>query len=398
MINNSSQHILTVLFISLLMLLSNGCSERESIMIDAELDSSEPVLVAHGMIEEGANAYINLSYTRDTDNTEPIYVENALVTLSVSDGNSEVLDYKGNGLYEGSTILGEINKSYTLEIRIDDRTWSATSTIFPHLVIETAYAEIVSGGLLKGGKGGKDAGDKDSGGKNTSGKGEASGKDDGGNGLYYTPVWHVADDPNTRDYFLFRFFINDTYVPELTWDYDDGRGINTAGYHALIHPRLFLPLTDRLVIKASRIDLPTYHFYNQFERLIVSQGATGAITPYNPASNFGDGVVGYFMAISSVSFEIVPEGVSNVPTNVTATAGTGEITISWDSVDGADGYSIFWVAATGGKKEAEKEITGISSSPYTHTGIEKGVTYYYRVAAHFGTEVYSSDWVSATPN
>jgi hypothetical protein len=57
--------------------------------------------------------------------------------------------------------------------------------------------------------------------------------------------------------------------------------------------------------KASRIDLPTYKFYNQFERLIVSGGATGAITPYNPASNFGEGVVGYFMAISSVSVEIV---------------------------------------------------------------------------------------------
>ena len=421
MINHNSGYISAVLLISLLTLLGNGCSERESFVIDAELDSSDPILVAHGMIEEDANAYINLSHTRDVDDAEPVYIENALVTLSVSDGNSEVLDYVGSGLYEGDTIIGEVDKSYTLEIRIDDRTWSATSTILSHLVIDTAYAEIVSGG--KGGSGSKDAGGentsgkgetsggkdgnggKDTGGENTSGKGETSGKDDGGQGSYYTPVWHVADDPNTRDYFLFRFFINGTYAPTLTWDYDDGRGINTSGYHALIHPRLFLPLTDTLVIKASRIDLPTYHFYNQFERLIVSGGATGAITPYNPASNFGEGVVGYFMAISSVSVEIVPEGPGSTPTpgntprNVTVTAGTGEITISWDSVDGADSYSISWVVAHGdGSKEEEKVITGILSSPYTHRGLQKGVTYYYRVAANIGTEVYVSGWVSATPN
>ena len=308
MISNSNKCILVVLFVSLLTLLSNGCSDRETIVIDPDLNSSDPVLVAHGMIEEGDNAYIDLSYTRNMDRSEPVYVENALVTLSVSDGNGEVLDYKGNGLYEGSTILGEIGKSYTLEIQIEDKTWSATSTIYPHLVIQEAYAEIVSGG--KGETGGKDTGGKDSGGKDTGGKGETSGK--GGSwGIYYTPVWHVADDPDTRDYFLFRFFINDRYVPELTWDYDDGRGINTEGYHALIHPRLYLPLTDKLVIKASRIDLPTYKFYNQFERLIVSKGATGSITPYNPASNFGEDVVGHFVAISSVSAEIVPE--VNVP-------------------------------------------------------------------------------------
>lgn len=376
MISNRNQYILMLLFIWLIALLVNGCSERESILIDPDLNSSDPTLVAHGMIEEGDNAYINLSYTRDMDSSEPVYVENALVTLSVSDGNSEVLDYKGNGLYEGSAIIGEIGKSYTLEIQIDNRTWSATSTIYPHLVILEARAEIV------GGAGGKSSGDKNTG------------------VTQYTPVWHVADDPDTRDYFLFRFFINDEYVPELTWDYDDGRGINTNGYHALIHPRLYLSLTDTLTIKASRIDLQTYKFYNQFERLIVYGGKTGGITPYNPSSNFGEGVVGYFMAISSASVEIVPDtSISEyVPTNVTAIAGNGQITISWNPVDSADSYSIFYIAAKDGKKEQESEIAGIASPPYIHRELERGVTYYYRVAANIGTEAYSSGWVSATLN
>ncbi len=34
-------------------------------------------------------------------------------------------------------------------------------------------------------------------------------------------------------------------------------------------------------------------------------GWTGAVTPYNPGSNFGNGVVGYFRALSSTIAEIV---------------------------------------------------------------------------------------------
>ena len=82
-------------------------------------------------------------------------------------------------------------------------------------------------------------------------------------------------------------------------------------------------------------------------------------------------------------------------------AGAGEITILWDAVDGADGHIIYWatkpgITSTGSKMiyDAKKGLT----SPYTHTGLSSGVTYYYKVGAFWGKEIVLSEEVSATAN
>jgi len=94
-----------------------------------------------------------------------------------------------------------------------------------------------------------------------------------------------------------------------------------------------------------------------------------------------------------------PDG--NAPTNVTATAGDGEITISWDVVDEADGHIIYWSTKPGITSAKSKMINDAKNelrSPYTHTKLDKGVTYYYRVGAYWGKEVVLSEEVSAIAN
>jgi len=91
----------------------------------------------------------------------------------------------------------------------------------------------------------------------------------------------------------------------------------------------------------------------------------------------------------------------DAPTNVTATAGKGEIVITWYAVDGAGGHLIYWGTKPGVTSDGKSNIIYESktelSSPYTHTGLDTGVTYYYKVAAFIGKEVYLSEEVSATP-
>ena len=88
------------------------------------------------------------------------------------------------------------------------------------------------------------------------------------------------------------------------------------------------------------------------------------------------------------------------PTNVSATAGDEEVTISWDSVSGTTSYNIYWDYSSGVSKDTyERKIGGITETSYTHTGLSNGTTYYYVVTAEnsYG-ESDESDEVSATPS
>jgi len=94
-----------------------------------------------------------------------------------------------------------------------------------------------------------------------------------------------------------------------------------------------------------------------------------------------------------------------IPQNVTVTAGTGEIIIEWDEAeDKGDDYLIYWKNKPGIIGDSKTENMIISSnksapliSPYTHSGLDKNLTYYYRVATLIGKNVYLSEEVSAIP-
>lgn len=87
---------------------------------------------------------------------------------------------------------------------------------------------------------------------------------------------------------------------------------------------------------------------------------------------------------------VAPEGVS-------ATAGTGAVTVQWDSVAGATSYDLYWSNSAALTKDTATRIPGVSS-PYVHSGLTDNLTYYYFVTAVSGVyESPASQTVSATP-
>lgn len=87
----------------------------------------------------------------------------------------------------------------------------------------------------------------------------------------------------------------------------------------------------------------------------------------------------------------------SAPTGVSATAGNGQATISWNTVSGATSYNIYWSTTSGVTKTNGTKITG-ATSPYSHTGLTNGTTYYYIVTAvNSSGESVESAQVSATP-
>lgn len=92
------------------------------------------------------------------------------------------------------------------------------------------------------------------------------------------------------------------------------------------------------------------------------------------------------------------EVLATTPQLVSATAGVGEITISWSSVPGATSYDLYWSIFLGVTTSSGTKITGVTS-PYSHSGIINGTTYYYIITSVDSSEnILESSEISATPN
>lgn len=83
---------------------------------------------------------------------------------------------------------------------------------------------------------------------------------------------------------------------------------------------------------------------------------------------------------SALSAEVRVTPVAFPPIGVFAISGAGQVTISWSPVTGATSYNIYWGTTTG-VTTASTKISGVTS-PYIHTGLISGSTYYYRVRAN----------------
>src|SRR5579864_5912172 len=83
------------------------------------------------------------------------------------------------------------------------------------------------------------------------------------------------------------------------------------------------------------------------------------------------------------------------PTNLVATAGNGQVALSWSASSGATSYNVKRSTTSGGPYTT---IASPSTTSYTNSGLTNGTTYYYVVAAvnTAGTSANSSQ-VSATP-
>jgi fibronectin type 3 domain-containing protein len=85
------------------------------------------------------------------------------------------------------------------------------------------------------------------------------------------------------------------------------------------------------------------------------------------------------------------------PTGLTATAGSGSVTLNWTASSGATSYNVYRGTTAGGESTSAI-VTGITSASYSDTGLTNGTKYYYKVAAvnAGGTSALSAE-ASATP-
>jgi hypothetical protein len=71
------------------------------------------------------------------------------------------------------------------------------------------------------------------------------------------------------------------------------------------------------------------------------------------------------------------------PEWLTPQPGIGEVTLAWAGVDGATSYDLYWSATPCAYAALGTRIADVTS-PFTHAGLDGGVTYYYFVTALAG--------------
>ncbi len=85
------------------------------------------------------------------------------------------------------------------------------------------------------------------------------------------------------------------------------------------------------------------------------------------------------------------------PVNIKAAPGDKLNTIIWDNVTGANSYNLYWSASAGATKATGTKLANVTS-PYSHTALTNGTTYYYVVTAvNSNGESAESAEASATP-
>ena len=119
----------------------------------------------------------------------------------------------------------------------------------------------------------------------------------------------------------------------------------------------------------------------------------------------------YILLISCFSFAIISCSIDTeedtttytttlaAPSGLTATGTAGQVSLDWSAVTSAVSYTVYWDNATG-ISSSSTAITSVSTDNYTHSSLDNGSTYFYKVAAvdtDNTTGSLSSEVSAATP-
>ncbi|MEX2595005.1 MAG: DUF4249 domain-containing protein [Anditalea sp.] len=252
-------------FILVLMI---SCEE----VIELDLGNAEPRIVIEGLVTTHRGPYSvkirqSIDY-QDTNIFPP--VSGAKVTITDEEGYSEILKEVADGIYETAELKGEDGKTYLLEVVYEGEVYSASSTIPETMIpISSINYKFLKESLF-----------------NEEGFYMAA--------FFYDPV-------NEVNYYRLKVFVNG----EPYFFAFDGKRIKDDNFW-LINDKFFngqlmdygfphkLQLGDKVDIELHQVDKGTYEYY----RTLVEVMGIGEVAPSNPITNWDNGALGYFGAVS----------------------------------------------------------------------------------------------------
>jgi len=251
-----------IFIVATLCLSLHACEE----VIDIDLRSRTPEMVVEGVIARDSTCRIRLSMTTDYfDNVEEVPVTDADVTLMANNGEEETLIHTGYGYYSGSTINGTTGVTYTLIIKTGGKEITG-HTYLP----EPVEIKSIEGIPAPFGRPGDDP-------------------------VYILEV-KFSDNPETENYYMLRFFRNDTVMTDIISLASNA--YNSSGTMEYSEWRYDYSQGDSAIVEVYSIDSDLYSYFSMLNE--VTSFGINFSTPYNPRSNLTGNALGYFGSWSFV--------------------------------------------------------------------------------------------------
>ncbi len=254
-----------------------ACSE----VVELDLNDTEPVVIIEGTVtNQMKNHYVKVSRSIDfySDGTSK-GVTNAIV--SVSDGTT-TFDYVHNptdkeenvGIYFSTNpFSGESGKKYTLNVSVDGANYSAEDNLYPVTAIDSLEVII----------------------------NEDEFDDPEKENYFYEILFYAKEPQETEDFYLFKFYRNDTLVLDSPTDIyfsnddllaEEINGIPTASFYKV---------GDIGKVEMYSISNAGFIYYNDLINLLQNDGGMFGSPPVNPRTNVKGGALGFFQTSSVVS-------------------------------------------------------------------------------------------------
>jgi len=249
-------------------------------VVHLDLNSAETRIVIEGNITPNPGPYeVVIRTSGDYYTAEGIMpITGAKVIVSDDLGNSDTLSEESEGVYFTNTIVGESYRTYSLEVKYKDISYSGTELLPAKVFIDSlSYEEMPVGA-------GPPPEDEDK--------------------KMYIVFCNFLDPVETEDYYRFKIKINNESVESRGSSYIlandqlfNGQYVKYTIWGVEASPQ------DTVSIILETIGFNTFEYFRTLNDAL-SSGGMGS-TPYNPISNLTNDALGYFGAYTSDKQSII---------------------------------------------------------------------------------------------
>jgi hypothetical protein len=249
-------------------------------VITLDLNSSDPEFVIEAILYKDSVTQVHLTRTSSYFSPEePVYVEDAVI--NISDGTStEVLNYIGNGYYEGFSISGNEGQDYLIEIICDGITYAGVS----NMPLKTDISSILhyktqSPSILNPDK-----------------------------KTIFTISCEFADDPDIDNFYMIRFISDDELLGDgyyLLTEQDANQGVVNVTENKITFSESIFFNGGEVEVQVFSVDKSVFKYFMQLNDVLFWKRRLMPPTPYNPVSNISNGALGYFAVWSFDSEKIL---------------------------------------------------------------------------------------------
>ncbi len=258
----------TLYISALALLLLTSCEET----IPLDIEQTPQKVVIEGMVsnlegQQFVKVFRSVDFYAPTGSTP---ISNATVSVSDDMGNEfNFLESAEKGVYlPSATFVGEVGHTYHLTVIVDNVTYEADDRMFSVTKIDSVNYRIS----------------------------EEERQDPNEPGKFYEAIIFTKEPQETKDYYLFKFYRNDTLTVFSDTDiYYSDDTILGESIDGLPSP-VYYGKSDTARFEMMSLSREGYLFYNDLSFLINSDGGMFSPPPANPRTNLSNDALGFFQA------------------------------------------------------------------------------------------------------